>query len=253
MEPDVLLQYLIDQEIKDGGCFASASDKAAFDAFLDDLNGQLGTDFHYLAEIDRCRIPGSGAIVAKHIHNIMSETARSYMMWQMAGDRIPGCGELLYEMYLHFKASGEYIAEKGAPSPAHIYVRYDNAFRTLRPRRLKAKLLQLAYCPRDAYYLPFSMRMLASWRLPECRDLLIGWLRREPATHEAVGLPQDDSGYAPTLQTIRRDLKFTALAGLKYYPSEEVLQLIREHTADADRDVTEAAAKAIRAIEKKLD
>ena len=252
MEP-ALIQYLVDQEVKEDVYCVSDSDKNVFNTFINELNEQLGTDYHYLTEIDNYRIQGSGTIVAKYIPQIMSETVRSYMMGQMVEDRIPGCSALLYEMYLHFKTSNEYIAKKGYPSPAHICVRYDHAFKTLKPKRLKDEFLQLADCPRDAYYLPFTVRMLASWRIPEVKDILVRYLYGERITHKAVDLPLDDEGYAPSLCTIQRDLKFTALAGLKYYPSEIVLQLVQKYTKDPDKDVEEAAQKAVNIIKTKLN
>ena len=252
MEHSLLIQHSIGDEIRAGGYIHSEADKRAFQDFLKDLNGMLGTDHQYLTEFGVYRIAGSGEIFVKHMPNIQSETARSYMLWQMLEDNIPNFAELVYGMYMHFRSSDEYIAPKEAPSSAHIYVRYDNCFWKLKPRKLKEKLLQLAHSPRDAAYLPLTMRMLASWKPPALREVLIGYLNTESVTHEAVGLPADDSGYAPSLETMRRDLLFSALNGLKYYPSEDVIGLIWPFTSSQDKDVASAAQKSMSAMQKRL-
>ena len=47
-----------------------------------------------------------------------------------------------------------------------------------------------------------------------------------------------------------RDIQFTAIAGLKYYPSEETKSIIRELSANHDKDIQSAAKKVLKAYEK---
>lgn len=252
MEHDILTEYLISQEVQENKYFACASDKILFDKMLSEINQKLGTDFKYLTEVDRYRIPGSGEVITKYISGIQSETIRSYLVDQIQMDRIPNCDQIIYELYLHFKASREYISEPGKPSPAHIHVRYDNALWRLKPRRLKAELLQLADNPRDAYYLPFTMRTLASWKMPKMKDILLDYLDGSTITYEAVNLPVDCEQYAPSLATIKHQLIFTALGGLKYYPSTEVLEIIQKYVRSSDSDISRSAQKSVDFINKRL-
>jgi len=129
-----------------------------------EINCCFGTNFHYLAEIDRFNIHGSGEIMAKYISSFPSETVRGFLIPQIVADRLKDADKLILQLYLHFKNSDEYIAKPEEPSPAHIYVRYDNAFKSLKPKRLQNELLKPAHDPRNAFYLPFTMRMLASWK-----------------------------------------------------------------------------------------
>ena len=252
MSSNYLLQYLIQEEINEGICFATETEEEVFHTFLGEVNSSCGTDYHFLAEIALLRIEGSGNIVAKYIPQIVSETIRSYMMGHMVDDRIKNCGEILYEMYLHFKLSSDYIAERGKPSPMHIYTRYDDCFRKLKPKELKTKLIELISSPRDAFYLPFTMKMLASWREEKVKYLLEDYLDGGIVTYQSVGLPENAQDYFPSLQSIQRELRFSAIAGLQYFPSDEVRQLIYPYTNDIDNDICRAAISAIGKIEHSL-
>lgn len=171
---------------------------------------------------------------------------------QIIVDKVPDCDLLTYELYMHFKNSDSYISQPFMPSPAHIYVRYDNAFRRLRPRQHKAELLELARSPRDAEYLPFTMRMLASWRTPQMHDILLSYADSDRLTPEDVGLDaNDDCRRAPTLDTIKKNLKFTAIAGLKYYATPEAKAVLERFAASDDKDFRDAAEKSLAFMAKR--
>lgn len=217
---------------------------------LIDINESLGTDFHYLAEIDAFDIHGSGQIMARYLGQFQSESIRAYLIPQLVSDGIDQCADIVLQSYLHFKKSDEYIANQGKPSPAHIYVRYDNAFRRLKPKRLKAELLALSYNPRDAFYLPLTMRMLASWKLPAMEEILLSYLDGSKIADESVGLPSGAENYFPRLSSFQRELKFTAIEGLKYYPTERNIELIRMYLNNPDKDISMAAKKTYKYLEK---
>lgn len=101
---------------------------------------------------------------------------KGFLIPALVADKIQGCDKLILQLYLHFRSSNEYIAAPGAPAPAHIYTRYDDAFRRLRPKKLSKDLVALAHSPRDAFHLPFTMRMLASRKLPEMKNVLISYV-----------------------------------------------------------------------------
>lgn len=247
-----VLQYNIEKE-KEGIDYAyTNADREILEQLLKDINDLALTDFHYLAELDAFNIPQTGQIIARYIKKFKSESVRGYLVPQMVSDRIKDCDKLVLALYLHFKESEEYISEPNSPSSAHIYVRYDNAFRKLKPKRLKKDLVQLAHNPRDAFYLPFTMRMLASWKIPEIKEILLNYLESSNITAESVGIEESEKKYYPSLESIKRDLKFTALAGLKYYPTEEVVETILQYVFDVDEDLRIMAKKTLKVLEKKM-
>lgn len=246
----VLLESIINE--KEGTDYAyTNADRKILEQLLADINEFALTDFHYLAELDTFNIPQTGPIIARYIKRFKSESVRGYLVPQMVSDRIKDCDKLVLELYLHFRESEEYISEPNSPSPAHIYVRYDNAFKKLKPKRLKDDLVELAYNARDAFYLPFTMRMLASWKIPEIKEILISYLECSNITAESVGIEENEKKFYPSLESIKRELKFTALDGLKYYPTDDVFKIVQKYTGDADDDIGMLAKKSLKVLEKK--
>lgn len=245
---NILLRLSIEEERSGKQYSCSEGDKDLLRAMMKEINSCFGTKLHYLAELDHYHIKGSGEIVAKYSQSFQSESVKAYLIPQMVLDETQDCDLLIYQLYMHFKASDEYRAKPGKPSPAHIFVRYDNAFRRLKPKRLKAELLALASHPQDAFYLPLTMRMLASWKLPATEEILLSYLDGSKITAESVGLPPEEEHRFPF---IRRELKFTAIEGLKYYPTERNIALIRSYTNDPDKDISMAAKKTSKYWEKR--
>lgn len=208
-----------------------------------EINEYAGTDIQYLAELEALNIHGSGTIIAKYISKFSSETSRGYLIPQLVSDKIKDCDKLVLQLYLHFKASDEYISKPGTPSPAHIYVRYDNAFRKLKPKRLKADLMKLAKNHLDVFYLPLTMRMLASWKVPELEEILLFYLSDNNITEKDVGFQDNCDKCYPLISFINRELRFTAIHGLKYYPSKNTEEIIKRYTTNSDQDVRDAAKK----------
>ena len=169
----------------------------------------------------------------------------------MVEDRVKNCDKLLLQLYKHFEASPAYISGVGKPAPAHIYARYDNAFRRLKSKAIKDELTELVSNPRNAFYLPLTIRMLASWKIPRIKDLLIQHLSGIGMSASDVGLKGNGEAYFPPLSGIKRELRFTALAGLKYYPSSETVQLLQHYTLDENPNVSAAAQKSLAYIRKR--
>lgn len=60
-----------------------------------------------------------------------------------------------------------------------IYYRYDDAFKHLKSRKIKNDLLELAYNPRDVFYLRDTMKMLSSWKNDKMEILLRQYLESD--------------------------------------------------------------------------
>ena len=223
-------------------------DKKRLRSLLHEINRCAGTDYHYLAELDAVNIPGAGRIVAEYITGFSSEGVKGYLIPQMVSDKIKDCDKLVLQLYMRFRSSDEYIARPGEPAPAHIYVRYDDAFRRLKPKRLAKDLLALAHSPRDAFYLPFTMRMLASWRMPEMKDILFSYSSNDAFSAQDVGIYDSGKPYFPSFEYMKRELIFTAVAGLKYYPASDTKARIEAFMNSEDQDLLAAAERTWKAM-----
>ena len=224
----------------------SDSDREILNEMFAELNALYRTDFHYLAELDAYSIKSARELFLKHIDRFESEYIRAILMTQIVEDGVKNAEQIVLRLYQHFKISDEYISTQNQPSPAHIYTKYDNAFAKLKPKRLKDELLALIGTARDACYLPLTVQMLASWKIPELQEVLISYLDGSDITAESVGLLADAEGYYPSLDFIKRQIKFSAIAGLKYYPCDKVKKLLMEYSADADKDIAQAAKKVVK-------
>jgi len=235
----------IDREKRGIDYIYPKSDKELLRKLLDEINRYAGTNYHYLAELDAFIIPGAGNIAAKYITEFSSESVKGYLIPQMVSDNIKDCDKLVLQLYMKFRESDEYIAKPGKPAPAHIYVRYDNAFRRLKPKRLAKELIKLAHSPRDAVYLPFTMRMLASWKMPEMKSILLSYVTGDSVSAQDVGINDNEQPYFPSLECMKRELMFTSIIGLKYYPSAEVIDIITQLTASSDKYIKSAAQRTL--------
>lgn len=240
----------IEREIKGLDYICPKADKELLHKLLDEINSYAGTNYHYLAELDAFNISGSGSIVAKYITDFSSEDVKGYLIPQMVSDKIKDCDKLVYQLYMQFRSSDEYVAKPGEPAPAHIYVRYDNAFKRLKPKRLAEQLIDLARNPRDAFYLPFTMRMLASWKIPEMKNILLSYSANDSFSAQDFDIDDSEQPYFPPLECMKRELIFTAINGLKYYPSAEVIDVITSLATSADKDIRLMAKRILRALTK---
>lgn len=225
-------------------------DRKILQSMLHEINQITNINIHYLAEIDAFTINGAGNIMARYINQFESETIRAYLVPQIVSDKVENCDRLILDLYLHFKKSDAYISNADVPAPAHIYVRYDNAFKRLKPQKLKKDLMELAFNPRDAFYLPFTVQMLASWKIPELKNALALYLDGTSITAQSVGLRDTDEKFYPPLAWMKRELRFTAIHGLRYYPTADTIALIEPYVADVDSSVRAAAKKTLKVLKQ---
>jgi len=210
-----------------------------------EINALAGTNIRFLFELDRLNVPGAGFIIAKYIGQLHSEWAKACLLDPMVQDRIPNGDKMLLSLFKAFDCS-----EDSFHRPEAHYVRYDNAICRLKSKKIKFELLALAYEPNFAIQLPFTMRMLASWKLPEMKDLLLLYLSKSSIDLSSVKGYEGVQGSARE-PFLRRKLILRAFNGLKYYPSEDVYNAILPFTNDEDADIRASAIKAIKYITEK--
>lgn len=222
----------------------TGADKEQLKMLLAEISRLAGRKLQYLAEIDAFIIPGAGKIIAEYIYHFSSESVRGYLLPNLVSDKIADCDIMVLDLYNHFRLSEEYISKPDMPAPAHIYTRYDSAIRKMKPKRLKHELAQLMFCPRDFFYLPQSMKMLASWRVPEIKEKLIQYSSENNVTEGEIGLDLDKV-YYPPVSFIKREIRFTAIDCLRYYPCAETESALRKYVTDTDKDMRAAAKKIL--------
>lgn len=247
-----VLQDLIDGEKQGKGYPYSHKDRLTLDDMFNELNCYAGTSFHYMAELDVYDIAGSGTIIARYLWRLETQTARAFLIPQLVSDRIKDCDKLVLDLYLDYKKSDVCTLDPAHGRSTAVNARYDNAFRRLKPKRLKRELLNLAANPQDAYRLPFTMQMLASWKLPEMYDILLRYANSENTTPEQLGFMADTQERRQHIESIKRDLQFVAIGGLKYYPTPNTIQILSEFLRSPDKDIVLAARKTLKSLEKTL-
>lgn len=245
---DTILWILIEKERAGTDYCYDRNDGEILHELCEEINRHLGYDLHYLAELDMLRIPGSGEIVADYIQRFSSEFIRACLLHHFIHSGVKDCDSLILHLYHHFRESDAYMSQPGNPSPAHITVRYDGVLKRLKPKKRKQELLQILSNPRDAFYLPFTARMLASWKVPEYKELLIKWAKENAVSKQEMGFVGEFERAVPSYAVMKRELRFTAIHSLKYYPDSQVIAMLREFIEDKDQDVRAVANKSLCAI-----
>lgn len=245
-----IVQDAIEREKAGTDFLCSSTDKAIMHALFEKIYATTGYRLRYLAELDAYSVPGAGKIVAEYIRDFSSESVKGYLVPHLSTENNLENAELILDLYMHFRESEFYISNPGTPSSAHIYTRYDNALKALKPKRLQEKLIQLVVYPRDFFYLPFTMLMLASWKPQEIIGTLMGYSSQNNISALDIGLSGDIESFLPPYSFIKREIRFTAIKGLAYYPSSEVLNIVQQYCSEADLDIRTAAKKTLRKLQK---
>ncbi len=248
---EALLKNDIQNEAEFKDFIFNEADNEILHNILQEIN-QLGYNLHYLSELEYFKVPGSGEIIAKYIKLFSSESTKSYLVPQLVSDKVKDCDKLILELYKGFKLSNSYVPGKGERASANIYVRYDNAFRRLKSKRIKNELVQLVINPRDMHYLPLTTRMLSSWKVADLKSLFCGYLNGIIIRPNDVGLPDDCDGYYPPLEYIREDIIYTSIACLKNYPDIETIDIISRYIQDDNKNIGAVANNTLKAMKKVL-
>jgi hypothetical protein len=239
----------IQSEISGTDYTCSNEDRLLLDEMIHELNMIAGTSYSYLAELDSCSIPDADKVVSSYIERFSSESVRAYLLPHIAIERNAASACMILRMYNHFRESEEYIATSQHSVPAHIYVRYDNAFRKIHSKRIKNEWLELSKSARDAFYLPLTMRMLAAWKLPGLYEILVGYALGDDLDAKAFGLNTEGESY-PTVEFMTRELRFTAIDCLRHYPSQSTVDIIQRYIDGPDADIVMASKKTLKALMK---
>lgn len=253
MTHNKMLDDAIEKEKRQEDYIYTPNDRAILDKLFHEINLQTSINLHYLAELDYYKIPNSGIILRKYIHQFESESVKGYLLPHIINDRLKNSDVLVLELYVNFRSSCFYIAPPNKPAPAHIYTRYDTAFARLKSKKIATELIRIIQNPRDAYYLPLTTEMLAKWQIPEMEEILLNFFESYKISSLDIGIEQKSNHkYFPSLETIQRQLRFLAIRNLKYFPSFSTYNKLKHLEMNCDDDIRLAIKKTIKAMEKEL-
>lgn len=152
--------------------------------------------------------------------------------------------DMFMEGYDRFKHSEDYIPTKDKEDNIKIYAKYGSVFARMKDKEHRLKLVSLLSDPRDAFYLSMAMEKLCSARIPEMEPLLLRYLNSDDITDAELGI-KDGAEYYFSGHFIRKNLKLSAMAGIKYYPSAKNIELLKKYENDEDVFIRNRARKSI--------
>lgn len=245
----IMLQLLIEQEVEGKLYSCTEQDKTLLAEMISEINLALNKEYSTLSELTSFPSGEVGDIVIDYIMQFQSISLIAYLLDSVAMCKNKNRARIILDLYYRFKNSREYISPEGVTSPAYIFVRFDNAIKRLKPKKFADELVKLISNPRDAMYLPLTTNMVASWKIPEVKDLLIGYLIGENITADRLQITDSDK-YYPSLKNIKRELAFAAFSGLKYYPSCDVYEVVSGFVNDSDKDIKASAEELLSRLNK---
>ena len=166
----LLYQSAIERELEQRGKPEHLSDYILVDQMLSEIN-RLGFDFRYLYDIERLLITNKDIvnIILGYLGRFDNDgiTAELVSSIGYKGNKFATAGII--------EAFNDLVQKPGFR--AFLTVFYDNAFNRLKDKRYIDEYLKWAANPDIAKEMPFTMRMLGSWKLPEAKELFMGYLQ----------------------------------------------------------------------------
>ena len=116
----------------------------------------------------------------------------------------------------------------------------------LRPKRLKNELYELIINPKDAYYFPYTVRMLSSWNYPNMEEKLKEYIRND-YTRADFGFNENSIKIENIdwLKLMKKSLLKTGLENLRYYPSEENIDILKKYVDYKEQEIQKTAKKSL--------
>ena len=165
-------------------------------------------------------------------------------MPKIINDRTKKCDILLLHLYKQFRLSNDYSCVNEKITNSHITVHYDNEFLQMKSKRIAKDLISILKNPLDAYYLPLTLRKIASWKIEGFENIL----------NKYVSLIKNyyDGNYFTSICKIIdiRELTFTVIACLKYCPIFGNKACLESLYSINDNDLFVAIRKVLKYYEK---
>ena len=237
-------QSMVDCE--DAHPSVDVEDQAIVQRILQELQLKIGDEyepFRNIEELGQYDIPGAGPIVAKYIRSLKSQMARSSLLHHLLGSRahrcarVKNCTALVWQLFLDFLSSDAYF-------DGSILNVYDNAFARLKPREYSAELFELSKNPYIFNSMPATMDLLASWRLPDFQGILLDYFTHPQRIAEYLSEYSLNGQVHIDEEQIKKEInwwehsgKYTAISGLKYYPSEQTAAMLKQYADNLEEEM----------------
>ena len=258
MTKDAIIQMIRDHEAQLDATspVVSNQDAAVLDSMIQEINEVCGSRFRGYSDMANFLIAGSGDIVAKWIFHVQSHMIRASLLFHLVGDRQNGmkpvrnCADLIWRLYSEYRASSEYFDRR-------IQMEYDAAFVALRSKALSAYLVHVADNPLEFCWLPRTMKMVASWKPTGFSEVLRKALEQPEAMNMYLRAQSADVKLRDSGDSLERECErwketasFTAVIGLKHYPSEQNLALLKSFAQYRETEMLEKLAQCQTRTEK---
>ena len=216
---DRVLLDNIESEEKFESFIYNIEDKKIVSLMLKEINETHNKQYCYLSELLFEKTMAMGDIVLKYIWKIKSVSTKGYLVPLILVDKkIENKDSIFLELYKEFKNSDEYISLPGCPAPAHIYVRYDNAFSSIPLKNVVDDIVLLLNNPRDAFYLPLTLQKLSKKKNKDVYQLLCKYSSANNLCAEDFDLPIcSNEQYYPSYEHMKNQLVDISNMFLKYY------------------------------------
>lgn len=244
-----LLDLAIEDEITGVSYFKNSYDKQLLKQLLFEINSQHGTNYRYLAQLDFIKMENINHIIIKYLDEFKSEHIKVILLKQLFLGNDFEKEDLTIKYYNKFKESKEYISEIGEPAPNKIITIYDNLFSNFSSKKDKIKLLDIIKNPRDAYYLPLTVKMLSLLKNDEIKEILLKFLNSSFVSRK-IGTLYKDENYDPSLPIIKHKLLLMSIEYLKYFSTDEVYNALKKYENDKNLEIQRLAIKTIKHIKK---
>ena len=219
----------------------SERDQKIMNEMIREINAAGGTKLRGFSDAIDHYAPGAADIVAGYVHQFASHSIRSSLLFHIVGNRTysckpaKNCEDILWDLYTQYRASTEF--------PDNVTsLEFDNAYMRVKPKKLLAEMISLAQNPVDFCWMPLTMRMLASLKIP-----VIGELLEHYFDHPEVIRAGLEASCTPDLygeEELQRKLRrradtgyYTAIAGLKYYPSPRIASKLRQLESQLENEM----------------
>ena len=137
----------------------------------------------------------------------------------------------MWQLYTAYRDSEEFAVWT-------IRMAYDDAFARLRAKKLADRLIESVRNPLEFNALPRTVKMLATLKKPELEEILLNALEEPEKMEKYLKTPSVQERFRFDQQQIEKECRrwsttsvLKAVVGIRYYPSERALDLLRLYEA----------------------
>lgn len=233
------------------------SDQAIMNEMIREINLSCDSSVKLrgFSDVSDLYVRGAGEIVAGYVNRFTSHIVRTALLFHLVGDRkyscsrIENCESMIWNLYIQYKNSPCYINNS-------VQMDFDEAFVKMKSKKIMDEMLSLAQSPLDFCWLPRTMLMLARWKIPSVGELLEYYVDHPEVIQEQLrnsdisGRYSDEESIQKLLSRWNGQGRYTAIIGLKYFPSQRVVTKLKLLEAQIDAQLKEKLSAGVKGKEK---